>query len=1247
MERLLKPERFEGSDETRPEEWTHWLRTFGNFLQSFPSDSPPDKLKLLVNYISPAVFTHIADSATYDDAINILKSVYVKPRNVVFSRHQLATRRQLQSETIDFYLQSLKLLARDCDFKAVTADTYCQEAIRDSFIAGLTSPVIRQRLLEKESLSLHEAVQLARSLDTAQRNAEKYSLPAEPGQQTAAAAEKMVAASNSRRSCYFCGGKQHPRSLCPARATVCHACGKAGHFAKVCKSGRTVRPAKSAAAVVGAGADVSLATAAPLPRGIMAPPCDYYSALAPPAASATPVLATAATPRTSTVPVSVNDRPVNALIDSGSTISFINPETLNRLKIPIHPSQDHITLAASQISTTHGHCFADLKVNDKLYPKFKLCVLPRLCSTIILGQDFMNLHKSVEFALNGSLPKLTVCGVACMKFDPPSLFPNLTQDVKPISTQTRKFTKSDAVFIHDEIVSLLREGIIELSQSPWRAQVLVTSDERHRRRMVIDYSRTINRFTQLDAYPIPRINDLVHKMAKYRVFSKIDLKSAYYQVPLRENEKHFTAFEAEGQLFQFTRVPFGLTNSVAVFQRVINSIISDNGLEATFAYLDDVIICGDNKEDHDRNLQRFKDVALISNLTLNIDKCQYGLSEITYLGYCITNGTLRPDPDRIKPLLDLPAPIDSRSLKRTLGLFSYYSIWIPNYSLRVQPLLNCQIFPLSSEEVACFQSLKKDISEASVAAFDDSLPLQIETDASSVSLAAVLSQHGRPVAFFSRTLNNSEKRQSAVEREAAAIVEAVRKWRLFVIGRKFTIVTDQQAVSLIFSSGHSSKIKNDKLLRWRLELSEYQYDIHYRPGVDNVVCDTLSRVCSVTALADSSLEKVHVSLCHPGVTRLYHYVKMTNLPFSLEDVRRICSQCSICSELKPRFFKPPSAHLIKALKPFDRISIDFAGPKISATKNKYLLVMVDEYSRFPFAFPCSDLSSQTVISCFRKLISLFGCPSSVHSDRGTQFMSREVSEFLHSHGIVMTHSTPYHPQGNGQCEREIGTIWKSVCLALMSMKLPISHWEQVLDTVLYSIRTLLCTSTNQTPHERLFSYPRNSSNGYSLPTWLTSPGPVLLRKFVRQSKNAPLVEHVELENANPHYARIRYPDGRTSTVSTKDLAPLPRNVLPAREDGGSLDHTMPEDPSPDPPTCALPTSDRSGLHINADSSTTSPTTTTTQPPAQLTPPSTMPDQYSKQSHSQHSTDESARSQEPAPLRRSTRVRNPPNRLNYY
>ncbi|KAL7648500.1 UNVERIFIED_CONTAM: hypothetical protein RMT77_000406 [Armadillidium vulgare] len=183
------------------------------------------------------------------------------------------------------------------------------------------------------------------------------------------------------------------------------------------------------------------------------------------------------------------------------------------------------------------------------------------------------------------------------------------------------------------------------------------------------------------------------------------------------------------------------------------------------------------------------------------------------------------------------------------------------------------------------------------------------------------------------------------------------------------------------------------------------------------------------------------------------------------------------------------------------------------------------------------MSAKTVIRCLSQLFSIFGLPSYVHSDRGTAFMSQELKQFLHGFGVATSRTTPYNPQGNGQCERYNGIIWKTISLALKSRNQQVAQWEQVLPQALHSIRSLLTTSTNETPHERLFNYQRKSSNGYTIPTWLSSPGPVLVRKQVRQSKFDPLVEEAELLEVNPRYAFVRFSNGRESTVSLRDLAP--------------------------------------------------------------------------------------------------------------
>jgi len=153
-------------------------------------------------------------------------------------------------------------------------------------------------------------------------------------------------------------------------------------------------------------------------------------------------------------------------------------------------------------------------------------------------------------------------------------------------------------------------------------------------------------------------------------------------------------------------------------------------------------------------------------------------------------------------------------------------------------------------------------------------------------------------------------------------------------------------------------------------------------------------------------------------------------------------------------------------------------------------------------------------------------------------MSRELREFLTSKGVSTSRTTPYNPAGNGQVERYNGVIWKGISLSLRSNGLPLVYWQEVLPDVLHSVCSLLCTATNRTPHERLFGWTRRSTTGNSLPSWLTTPAPVLLKTHVRNSKTDPFVEEVDLVEANPRYAYISFPDGRQSTVATKHLVPI-------------------------------------------------------------------------------------------------------------
>lgn len=1197
--RYLRPERFslDPTSSNSEVEWIHWKFTFENFLTENTGELTDEhKLKILVNHLSPSVYANIRECNNYETAISILNDIYIKRKNDIHARHILATRKQRTDESIAKYMQHLKLLAQDCSFKNVTAEQYKSECIRDAFISGITSQKIRQRLLENYELSLDQAYNQATSLEMSEINslsfnnislnctdAEAIQSKTDNTHLASHSQDQTMLAVTNRRRCFFCGSKViHQRIKCPALNSTCQLCSKKGHFASVCRSKQNLNAITNE--------DNS----------------ENMDVFAISAASPSSLLK-------STISVSINNYKADALIDTGSSLSFINEELARLLKLRKKHCQQTITLASlCHTSPVSCYCNATIQLEKHCYKNAQLLVVRDLCADIILGHDLLQSHKTLELQFGGPKDSLKICNVMAADLPNAYLFTNLSPNVKPIAVKSRRYSETDRKFIIDEINVLLKDKVIEESMSPWRAQVLITGGGTHRKRLVIDYSQTINKFTELDAYPLPSIEALVSKIANNKYFSQIDLKSAYHQVPIHRKERPYTAFEACGKLYQFTRIPFGVTNGVSAFQRTMQFIINAEKLQETYAYLDDVTICGKTQIEHDTNLKNFMAAVKKYKLTLNEDKCKFCSDSISLLGYTVKNNTIKPDMERLQSLLSLPAPSDAASFKRALGIFAHYSKWVKRFSEKISILANTNSLPLSDEAIATFESIKMDIANAALAAIMEDEMFIVETDASGHALAATLSQNGRPVAFFSRSLNVSERHHSAIEKEASAIVESLRKWRHHLIGKHFILITDQQSVSFMFNQKHTSKIKNEKIERWRLELSCFKYDIIYRPGKQNIVADALSRVCA-SADISKKLYELHSGLCHPGVSRMAHWIRSKNLPYSITEIREMTKSCPTCAEIKPKFSKC-NGRLIKATSPFERLNIDFKGPLPSNTQNKYILTIIDEFSRFPFAYACKDVSSSSVIACLKDLFFTFGTPLYIHSDRGSSFMSQDFKEFLIRNDIACSRTTPYNPEGNGQVERLNGTLWKAIQLHLRSRNLTVHHWGEALPPALHSIRSLLCTATNATPHEKMFSFPRRTGKGLSLPSWLMVPGPVLIKKTIRNTKYDPLVEEVELLEANPYYSHIRFPSGKESTVSNRQLAPIGRT----HDDDFSIDQNASHN------DINITGSDPASDHASVNNTATGSEESDTDAMAELEADTAQPQ-----------------------LRRSERERRPPQKMNDY
>ncbi|MFX1564349.1 MAG: reverse transcriptase domain-containing protein, partial [Promethearchaeota archaeon] len=662
------------------------------------------------------------------------------------------------------------------------------------------------------TLDLDTAVNQARALEQAAKQSEVYRVPflstaektdaalarAPPSVDTTLASSRT---SSKPGNCYNCGYPRHHndnRSLCPALKSKCKKCGKMGHYARVCKSGEYRCGGIASGRTLSAGCSVS----------------------------------------SSIVGIQLNGVRQDALVDTGSSENFLSAQLASELRLPCVPIDLCVRMACSNLSQNITQsCTADVQIDERTFSSVQFLIMNTPCQSVILGIPFIKLFKSVtirndckkrfEFSSYADVTKP-------MNVPPARLFHNLSNDCRPVAAKQRRFHPDDEIFLQNQVEEMLSNDIIERSFSPWRAQVVIVNDGIHKKRMVVDFSQTINRFTLLDAYPLPNIEDLVNKVAKFKYFSVIDLSNAYYQIEIPPGDRPYTAFQAGHDLYQFKRIPMGVTNAVSAFQRIMNSFIRENSLVSTFAYLDDLLVCGRSKDEHDANLHRFLSAASQCNLIINSVKSKYTLTEVKWLGYLISEGKIRPDPARLEPLVKLRVPDSRKSLGRVIGLFAYYAKWIPKYSEKIQPLLSVKSFPLNNSAISAFDSIREEIIQSLKVPINHSMSFTVECDASEAAVGAVLLQGGMPVAFHSRTLSKSERAYPIVEKEALSIVEALRKWNYLLAAKHFTIITDQKSVSFMFDARHSTKIKNDKILRWRLELSAFSFDIIYRPGEENV-----------------------------------------------------------------------------------------------------------------------------------------------------------------------------------------------------------------------------------------------------------------------------------------------------------------------------------------------------------------------------------------------------------------------------
>ena len=420
----------------------------------------------------------------------------------------------------------------------------------------------------------------------------------------------------------------------------------------------------------------------------------------------------------------------------------------------------------------------------------------------------------------------------------------LLPNTQPIRSAPYRLHPEKRDFLRKELNDLLEQGIIEESESPWASPIVMVPKSDGTLRLCTDFRR-VNAVTVPDPFPLPRVEDLLDRVGQAKFLTKLDMTRGYWQVPLDEESVPISAFVTSFGHFQWRYMPFGLRNAPATFSRLVVKLL--RGLdEFSGAYLDDIISFSSSWKAHVSHIRAVLTRLRDAHLTLSSTKCQFAAADLDYLGHHIGLGRVQPRQKKVEALLAYPAPQNKKQLQSFLGLAGYYRKFVPNYahisSVLSDLLKKGSRFVWTQEADSAFLDLKSRLATQPVLRPPDyTLPFCLSVDASDLAVGATLFQMvdglEHPICFYSKKLDHHQKRYSTIEKEALSLVLAVRYFSVYFGTGVVTVYTDHNP--LVFLQRMANH--NQKLLRWSLELQQYNFNIVHRAGKDNLLADLLSR----------------------------------------------------------------------------------------------------------------------------------------------------------------------------------------------------------------------------------------------------------------------------------------------------------------------------------------------------------------------------------------------------------------------
>ncbi|QRW25224.1 Retrotransposable element Tf2 protein [Rhizoctonia solani] len=575
--------------------------------------------------------------------------------------------------------------------------------------------------------------------------------------------------------------------------------------------------------------------------------------------------------------------PIKTLIDSGATSNFISPSLVEKLKIPktLLENPRVVRMLDGTISQT-GRIWhqVQLAVSANGHPHIiPFLVCPIGNTPAILGmtwltaeaplidwqQGLVTFPEQVQIASEeeadsdplADLPPqyhefAKVFGKEEFKVLPPHREYDISIDLVPDAKLTPGpiygMTDAESKALKQHIDEELATGKIRPSTSSAGAPVMFVKKADGSLRLVVDY-RKLNKVTHKNVYPLPRQDDLMAKLRHAKIFTKLDLRWGYNNVRIKEGDEWKTAFRTKYGLFEYLVMPFGLTNAPAAFQHFMNNLFRDLIDVTVVIYLDDILIFLEKTEDHPSHVREVLSRLMKNQLFCKLSKCHFHVTTVDYLGIVISPDGFSMDQKKIEAVTSWPTPRTVKQVQAFLGFVNYLRRFIPNFSLVARPLHNLtkKETPWSwgnLEEVA-FQELRSLVTRSPVLIHSNpDLPYYLETDASGVAMGAILSQRGpdnwlHPIAYMSKSFSGAEANYDTHDKELLAIIKALEEWRIFLeaTDRPIQVFTDHRNLEYWMQA----RTFNRRHARWRIFLSDFNFEIHYRPGKQSGKPDALSR----------------------------------------------------------------------------------------------------------------------------------------------------------------------------------------------------------------------------------------------------------------------------------------------------------------------------------------------------------------------------------------------------------------------